>query len=304
MQLGLLTAILPDDPIEKIIDDAAKIGYRCLEVACWPKGQAARRYAGVTHIDVDQLSDARIQELQTYCRQCGVQISALCYYPNPLSPDAEIQKESVAHIKKLIVAAKRLGVSRVNTFIGKDKTKTISENFVLFDAVWPEIIRFAEENQIYIGIENCPMYFTEDEWPGGNNLACTPEIWETMFAKLDSPYFGLNYDPSHLYLQQMDYVKPLYTFRDRIFHVHFKDIRIYRDKLDRCGIFAPPLSYFAPKIPGLGEIDWRAFLSALYDIGYDGPACVEIEDKAFEGSRDQVMKAIAYSYRYLSAFID
>lgn len=303
MQLGLLTAILPDNTIEQVIDYAADVGYRCLEVACWPREKAVRRYSGVTHIDIERLNEDRIQEIQASCNRRGIEISALCYYPNPLSPDPAVRKASTAHIKKLILAAKKMGVRRVNTFIGKDKTKTVAENFALFDAVWPEIIGLAEENQIYIGIENCPMYFTQDEWPGGNNLASTPEIWETMFSKIDSPYFGLNYDPSHLYLQHMDYIKPLYTFRNRIFHVHFKDIKISQEKLDRCGIFAPPLSYLSPKIPGLGGIDWRAFISALYDIGYDGPACVEIEDKAFEGSHEQILKAIAYSYRYLSSFV-
>ena len=304
MKLGLLTAILPDDNFEAVVQYASEVGYRCLEVACWPKEKATRRYAGVTHVDVDALTDARIEEIRACCARYEMEISALCYYPNPLSPDLSVREKSVGHIKKLILAAERLGVPRVNTFIGKDKTKTIDENFVVFREVWPPVIQFAEAHGIRIGIENCPMFFTMDEWPGGNNLASSPAIWEQMFSEIPSAFFGLNYDPSHLYLQQMDYIRPLYTFRDKIFHVHFKDIKIFPEKRDQYGIFAPPLSYLSPKIPGLGEIQWGAFVSALYDIGYDGPACVEIEDKAFEKSHADVETAIRLSYRYMSQFLD
>ena len=89
--------------------------------------------------------------------------------------------------------------------------------------------------------------FSRDQWPGGQNLMTTPAIWRQLFAIADSPYFGLNYDPSHFIWQQIDYIKPLYEFKDKIFHVHFKDIKVYEDKRDQCGIMAYPLDYMSPR---------------------------------------------------------
>ena len=185
----------------------------------------------------------------------------------------EKRAANIAHLKKLIAASRRLGVGMVTTFIGRDQSKTVEENFDLFDQVWPDIIRCAEENQVRIGIENCPMLFGKEQWPGGQNLACTPEIWREMFRRIPSPYFGLNYDPSHFVWQMMDYIKPMYEFRDKIFHVHYKDIKLYRDRLNEVGTMAYPLQYMAPKLPGLGDVKWDEYVSALNDIGYKGYTC-------------------------------
>ena len=181
--------------------------------------------------------------------------------------------------------------------------RTVLRDFPLFDRIWPEIIRFAEENQVRIGIENCPMLFGREQWPGGQNLACTPEIWQEMFRRIPSPYFGLNYYPSHFVWQMMDYISPIYEFKDRIFHVHFKDIKLYPEKLAECGVLAYPLDYMSPKIPGLGDVNWSAFVSALNDIRYNGCAVIEVEDKAFEGSREDILNSIRLSKRYLDNFL-
>lgn len=115
--------------------------------------------------------------------------------------------------------------------------------------------------------------------------------------------FGLNYDPSHFVWQGMDYIQPIYEFQDKMFHIHFKDIKIHKDKLAECGIMDYPLDYIQPKIPGLGDVNWGAFVSALTDIGYDGYACVEVEDRAFEGSREKVEKSLSQSRKYLEQFV-
>jgi len=124
-----------------------------------------------------------------------------------------------------------------------------------------------------------------------------------MFEEIPSDHFGLNYDPSHLVWQQMDYVRPLWEFADRIFHVHAKDVRIDRHKLDDVGILATPLEFHTPKLPGLGEIDWRRFLSVLGDVGYDGPVCIEVEDRAYEGSLAMREAALRQSATYLRSFL-
>ena len=303
MKLGFVSAILPELSFEELVDCAAGLGYRCIEVCCWPVGQAERRYAGVTHIDIDQLDEQRAGEINDYLNSKGVQISGLGYYPNPLDPDQEKRKFYADHIKKVIDASAMLGVNRINTFIGRDKNKCVDDNFETFRQIWPEIIWRAGEKGVKVGIENCPMIFTQDEWPGGNNLATTPAIWRRMFNEINSEHFGLNYDPSHLLWQQMDYIKPLYEFKDKLFHIHLKDAKLYREKLDDVGIMATPLEFHSPKLPGLGDIDWGKFISALNDVRYNGPVCVEVEDKAFENSIEDRKEALLISKRFLSQYL-
>ena len=288
---------------EQVIDTASSLGYRCVELACWPREEASRRYAGVSHLNVAELDDAQIAQIQDYCRVKGVEISSLGYYPNNLDEDLERRRYFHNHLYTVIEASARLGINMVTTFVGRMQTKTIEENFEEFAKVWPAIIKFAEERGVKIAIENCPMLFSRDQWPGGHNIASTPANWRKMFEIIDSPNFGLNYDPSHFVWQQMDYIKPIYEFKDKIFHIHLKDTRIERDRLNDVGIMAYPLQYMTAKIPGLGEINWGRFVSALTDIGFDGPACVEVEDRAFEDSEESVLKSLKLSKRYLEQFI-
>ena len=303
MKLGLQSAILPDLSFEEVIDYAAKVGFECVEVCCWPVGKAIRRYAGVTHIDINSADEAKLDYYRKYAEDRGIQISALGYYPNPLDADKEASDVAVAHIMKLIDASAYMGVNMVTTFIGKDKNKTVEENLEIFEKVWTPIIRHAEEKKVRIAIENCPMLYTVNEWPGGNNLACTPHLWKEMFRRIPSDYFGLNYDPSHPYLLQGDYVRPVYDFKDKIFHIHFKDIKIYPDKLYEYGVFAYPSLWHSPKLPGLGGIDFAAFVSALNDIRYNGDAVIEVEDKAFESCLEDTKEGIERSYRFMRTLI-
>lgn len=303
MKLGFVSAILADYSFEQVIDYASENGFTCVELMCWPKGKAERRYAGVTHLDVDQLDDEKAAAIIEYSKAKGVEISALGYYPNPLDPDLEKREVYGSHIMKLITAAEKLGVGTVTTFIGRDKHKTVEENLELFSKVWAPIVQHAEAHQVRIAIENCPMLFSKDEWPGGLNLATTPAIWRKMFELIPSDHLGLNYDPSHFVWQQMDYIKPLYEFKDKIFHVHYKDIKIYQDKLHQVGTMAYPLEYMSPKLPGLGDVDWGKYVSALTDIGYNGCSCIEVEDKAFESSLEDVKKSLMLSKKYMEQFV-
>ena len=303
MELGFVSAILPELNFEELVDYAADCGYKCIEVCCWPVGKAERRYAGVTHIDVDALDELQAASINSYLKNKGIEISALGYYPNPLDPEEDKSNFYITHIKKVIDASVLLGVHRVNTFIGRDKTRSVDENFEAFRRVWNHLIQYAESKKVKVGIENCPMIFTHDEWPGGNNLATTPAIWRRMFSEIKSDYFGLNYDPSHLLWMQMDYLKPLYEFRDKLFHIHLKDARVYRDKLNDVGIMATPLEFHTPKLPGLGDIDWGKFISTLNDIRYNGPVCVEVEDKTFEGSLEDRKYSLVLCKRFLDQYI-
>jgi len=302
-QLGFVSAILADKSFEEVVDFASANRFACVEMMCWPVGKAERRYAGVTHINVDELNDAQVQHIHRYLQQKNVMISGLGYYPNPLAADEAKALHEIEHIKKIIRAAARLKIPVVNTFVGRDPQQSIDDNFKVFEERFPAIIAEAEKHNIKIGIENCPMFFTGDEWPGGKNLAFSPAIWRRMFEIIPSPNFGLNYDPSHLVWMQMDEVQPLFEFKDRIHHVHLKDVKVYRDKLNEVGILATPLEYHSPKLPGLGDVRWREFFSALTTIGYRGPTCIEVEDKAYEDSEAMVKTSILQSRNYVSQFM-
>jgi sugar phosphate isomerase/epimerase len=300
MQLGFVSAILPDLSLDEVLSFAASTGYSCVELMCWPLGKAERRYAGVTHVDVANLDAARVRDAVA---KAGVAISGLGYYPNPLAPDRAEGGVYIDHIRKVIVAAQALGVGVVNTFIGRDWTRSVDDNWPRFREVWPPLVKFAEDHGVKIGIENCPMLFSRDEWPGGKNLAQSPAIWRQMWDIIPSPSFGLNYDPSHLVWQHMDYLKPIRECGNRIFHVHLKDVRVDRERLDEVGILAHPLQFHTPKIPGLGDIDWGRFFSVLGDTGYRGAVCVEVEDRAFEGSLPLRQASLVQSHAYLKQFV-
>lgn len=303
MKLGLITAICDGMDFEEVVEFAAENGLECLEVACWPQGGAQRRYAGVSHIDAANLTEKKAAEIKQMCTDKGVEISSLAYYPNTMDSDPVKREACIRHLYKLIDASALLDVNMITTFVGRDSKKSVAQNLELLKEIWPPIVQYAEEKGVKIAIENCPMLFTDDEWPGGQNLMTTPAIWRKVFEIIDSPFFGLNYDPSHFVWQQMDYIKPIYEFRDKIFHVHYKDIKIYPEKLADVGIMATPLQYMSPKLPGLGDVDWGKYVSALTDIGYDGYSCIEVEDKAFENSLEDAKKAVILSTKYLRNYV-
>ncbi len=303
MQLGFVSAILPDLTLEEVVSFARASDYECVELMCWPAGKAERRYAGVTHVDVTSLNKRGVEAVLEITAAAGVAISGLGYYPNPLTPDSSEARASIQHIKKVIRASAKLGIGLVNSFIGRDWTRSVEENWPRFLKVWRPLVQFAEDQGVRIAIENCPMAFSADEWPGGKNLATTPSIWRRMFEEIPNLNFGLNYDPSHMIWQHMDEIRPLRDFADRIFHVHAKDVRLDRERLDEVGIMAHPLEFHTPKLPGLGDVNWGRFFSVLGDTGYRGPVCVEVEDRVFEGDLAARKASLRQSASYLRQFL-
>lgn len=302
MKLGFVSAILPDHTLEQVFRFAREAGFSSVELMCWPPGKAERRYAGVTHVDVTDLSPGAIDRIRDLMTIQQVEISGLGYYPNPLSADAAEAEAAASHLRRVIDAAQALGLGVVNSFVGRDPSRSVDDNWPRFLEVWRPLVAHAESRGVKIAIENCPMLFTRDEWPGGKNLATSPAIWRRMFDDIDSPAFGLNYDPSHFVWQGMDYLAPIAEFKDRIFHVHAKDARIDRAALDRHGVLSYPKLWHTPKLPGLGDVRWGAFFAALGDIGYDGHVAIEVEDRAFEGSLAARLQSLAISRRHLIQF--
>ncbi|MFM8251547.1 MAG: sugar phosphate isomerase/epimerase family protein [Planctomycetota bacterium] len=303
MQLGFVSAILPELSLTQVAQLAHDIGYSCVELMCWPPSKAERRYAGVTHLDVSDFSATRASEVLGIMAAAGVQISGLGYYPNPLAPNREEAERAVQHLGRVIAAAGMLGISRVNTFVGRDWNLSVDDNWPRFLDTWAPLVQQAESVGVRIGIENCPMFFTKDEWPGGKNLATSPAIWRRMFDAIPSLSWGLNYDPSHMIWQQMDYLDPIREFAERLVHVHAKDVRLDRHRLNQVGILAHPSLYHTPKLPGMGDVDWGKFFSILTDVGYRGPVCVEVEDRAFEASLLDRQASLRQSYTYLRNYV-
>src|SRR6516165_9570310 len=303
MKLGFVSAILPELTMDEVFAFAAEAGYSSVEVMCWPPGKADRRYAGVSHLDVTDLSASSIAAVSNLLSAHQVAISGLGYYPNPLSSDHAEAEIAASHLRKVIDAAAALKVGLVNSFIGRDPALSVDANWPRFVEIWTPLIAHAESRGVKVAIENCPMLFSADEWPGGKNLATTPAIWRRMFREIPSPNFGLNFDPSHFIWQHMDYVAPLAEFKDRIFHVHAKDARIDRAALDQHGVLSYPKLWHTPKIPGLGDVRWGAFFGALNDAGYGGHVAIEVEDRAFEGPLDSRLDSLEISGRYLRQYI-
>ena len=288
MKLGLLTAPFPRRSLAQVAEWAGGSGFQMLEVACWPaKGGERRRYAGTSHIDVANLDAGKVRE--TLARH-GLEISSLAYYPNNLHPDAAERKAANTHLRKVIDAAAKLGVPTVGTFAGRDQTKNVPDNFREFCKVWPRLVEHAESRGVRIAIENCPMLFSYDEWPGGTNLAATPAAWDEMFSIVDSTSVGLNLDPSHLVWLMIDAERVVRDYAAKIFHVHAKDLEIDRDGLYRNGTLSLGMGWQVPRLPGLGEVRWDRFIAALYQAGYDGVVSVEHEDRTFEGSEELVKR--------------
>lgn len=303
MTLGFVSAILPDLSLDEVLDFASAEGFSCVELMCWPMGKAERRYAGVTHIDVVGFGKEDADLIHEQVASAGVSISGLGYYPNPLTPDRDEAQVYIDHLKQVILAAETLDIGVVNTFIGRDWTRSVDDNWPRFKEVWSPLIGFAGDHGIRIGIENCPMAFSQDEWPGGKNLASSPAIWRRMFEDIPGDNFGLNYDPSHMIWQHMDYLKPIREFAEKLFHVHAKDVRIDKYRLDDVGIMATPLEYHVPKLPGLGDVNWGQFFSVLSDVGYTGPVCIEAEDRAYEATLASRRASLIQSGRFLKQFM-
>lgn len=304
MKLGFVSAILPDLNLEQVLAFARVERFACVEVMCWPVGKADRKFAGVTHVDVAGFTRAQAEDVNALCAKYGVSLSGLGYYPNPLDPDLAAAKRVIGHLKKVILAAEKLGLTNLNTFVGRDWTRNVDDNWPRFLKTWRPLIAFAEDHDIKVGIENCPMLFTGDEWPGGKNLATTPVIWRRMFDDIPSKHFGLNYDPSHFVLQQMDPASPLREFQNKLFHLHAKDVKIRRDRINDVGVFAHPLEWHQPRIPGYGEMDWAGFMSALMETTYRGPVCIEVEDDTFGTTLDGRKRALKVARNTLRPFFE
>ena len=303
MKLGILTAPFPDLPLQQVADWASGAGFAALEIACWPSaGGEKRRYAGTSHLPIEDMTPARASEIVGQLAGKGLSISGLGYYPNPLHADAAHRESVIGHLKKVISAAAMMKVGVVNTFVGGDRTLTVDQNWERAAQIFPPIIAHARENGVTLAFENCPMIFSHDEWPGGHNIAYSPKIWRRIFESWGEAV-GMNFDPSHLVWQMIDPLRFIREFGGRMVHVHAKDLMIDREGLYESGIMSLGMGWQVPRMPGLGDVDWAKTFAGLYRAGYDGPIIIEHEDRNFEGTRDKVERGFLLARDVLSPFI-
>ena len=312
MKIGVMSAAFPNMSLEDLATWAADSGFEMLELACWPAGEGKdRKYGGVVHIDVDALTPGKASEINGMLEEKGLEISSLGYYPNPLHPDLEHREHVIAHLKKVIVGAETLGVGVLGTFVGRtwnaeitgrEWQKDLDYNFEQFMTVWPDLVKFAADHGVRIAIEHCPMLWA-DTWPGGSNLPHSPALIHRMFEAVPDENFGLNLDPSHLVWQHIDYIRFVYDFGDRIFHVHAKDMAIDEEMFYQDGILGCGFRWQIPRLPGQGLIDWRELVAALYDVGYDFVLSIEHEDRNWEGSEDLVKRGFLVAKKALEPYM-
>ena len=303
MKLGFITAPFPATPLEEVADWAAGVGFDFLEVCCWPRGQGeTRRYAGTSHIDVDGLSEARAKEIVDDMSGRGIEIPALGYYPNPLHPDPEHRRQVIDHLKKVITAASYMQVPVVTTFMGADSSKTQADNWADARTIWPEIVGHARDSGVRIALENCPMIFSTDEWPSGQNLAYSPSIWRSIFEEFGET-IGLCFDPSHLVWLMIDIEDAIMEFGKRFYFFQAKDVMIDRRGLYEHGVMSVGIGWQVPRLPGLGDVDWGRVFSALYRVGYDDAISIEHEDRGFEGSDELVKRGFLLARDVLAPYV-
>lgn len=294
MKLGFLTASLPSLPLLRIADWAAAHDFEALEVAVWPRVDS--RPFEASHLDVTSLDAAEAEQITSYLAERHLEISALAYYENNLHPDEAVRKGLHEHLRRCVDAAVLLGCPYVGTFVGRDNSRSVSENVALGNRLLPPLVEYASERGIRLIVENCPMEgWHPDGYPG--NLAYSPELWEWMF----SLGFYLNYDPSHLTFLGIDPVAAIRTCPERIVHAQAKDVEIDARARDRYGFFGRAIQrdnpwnngWYRYRVPGRGDIDWTRIVDTLYQVGFDGVLSVEHEDPVWSGDVERVLGGLA-----------
>ena len=303
MKLGFLTAPFPNTPLSEVAQWAGGNGFESLEIACWPQSRGpARRYAGTSHIDVADLSESRAGEIVDEVASHGLSISGLGFYPNPMHPDRETREAAIAHQKLVIEACAKMKVPFFNTFMGGDSSLHVDANWERALEIWPPIVEHAKAHGVRITIENCPMIFSDDEWPAGNNIAWSPYIWRRIIGEWGDTV-GLNYDPSHLVWLMIDQERFIREFGPSIFHMQAKDVEINRDGLYERGVLSGGIGWQVPRLPGLGEANWARIFAALYRAGYDGDVIIEHEDRDFEKTDELVKRGFLIARDVLRPYI-
>lgn len=260
MQIGILTAPFGGEDLDVVIRFAAEHGFDALEVDSTP---------GSRHIDPSKASGDELEAVKRRVADAGIRISGLAAYMNTTEADPGRRAAVSDHLKRTIDAAQALGVDVVCCMAGmpvpgKNRMKTIEEECV---QVFPPLLDHAKAAGVKLAMEN---------WTATNIMHLGH--WERIFQVLPQENFGLNYDPSHLYWQGIDYLAALDRFKDRIFHTHAKDTEVDEHRLRWYG--NQEGGWWRYVIPGFGKINWGEYIARLRRNGYNGVMSIEHEDGA------------------------
>lgn len=308
MRFGFLTGCLQNMTLEEKMKYAHEVGFTALDVSCWPKDNS-RDYSG-SDIDVENLASDEVEKIKTDQKKYNIAFSSLAYYDNMLHPDPAIRQYFYNHLRAVIKAAGELGTPLVGCFIGKNQNESLVKNFDEFEKIFSKLVTYAENHNVKLMIENCPMPgWQKDGLPG--TISYSPELWDEMFLRIPSDSFGLNFDPSHLDWLQIDYMQALRDYKNRIFHIDAKDMIVDKKKFYNYGIYGKKLNrnhdedlgFWTPVIPGLGDINWSQFYEVMKETGYTGDFSIEHEDRRFSETNQLVKKGLEFSFNYLNPII-
>jgi sugar phosphate isomerase/epimerase len=307
MKIGFLTACLPQIGLEELVKWAAESGFQSLELAAWPVESDRDYQAGqIDAANFDEDNAAKVKELFIHYQ---LTISAMAYYDNNLHPDLKLRQSYIDHLKNVIDTAYLLDVNLVGTFVGGRPDKSPTENIKEIGKVFKDILKYARDKDVKIMIENCPMFnWVQFGLPG--NYAYSPELWDALFNEIPNENFGLNFDPSHLYFLGIDYIQAVKDYSMKIFHAHAKDTKLIPEGRYRYGIPGKQLQtepwksgWWQYRMPGLGKIDWKRFISTLQEYGYDHVLSIEHEDPIWEGSEEKIKTGLKMGQKHLAQFI-
>lgn len=260
MYVGILTGPFAGEPLEHVAAFAGQYSFGGLEVVTGP---------GSKHIDTNTFTAETAEAVKELMEKRALQISSLGAYTNPTDGDPERRKANLETIHRAIDIASLLGVEVVCTLAGlppagKDKYKVIEEDCA---QVFPPLVEYAATKNVKIALEN---------WTATNIQHLGH--WDRIFEVVPHKNFGLNFDPSHLHWQDIDYIEAVDKFADRIFHTHAKDTEIKAHRRRYVGNHGD--GWWRYVIPGLGQIKWGEYIAALRRNGYDGVLSIEHEDDA------------------------
>jgi sugar phosphate isomerase/epimerase len=277
MHVGILTAPLRKQPLVELIPWAAGHGIAALEVDVRPG----------SHLDAGTADDSTIEQLQGLLDQHRMRISSLACYGIIIGGSDEQARQDRRALEQAIRLAPRLGVDTVCTLAGfpvpgKNRARTIAEDLPaalrpLLDLAGQQGVRLALENWFATNIQHL-------------------DHWRALFEALPDAHFGLNFDPSHLDWQGIDVGTAVREFRERIFHVHAKDVVVDPVRLARVGYQGE--GWWRYTLPGYGRIRWGEFITTLRQAGYDGVLSIEHEDAAFPAEEGFIKSA-----RYLNTVV-
>ena len=269
MHIGLLTARFKEKKLTEIIEWAAGAGFRAAEVAS-------------KHIGLDK--SGQDDEVRELLERTGLRFSSIAHYDKDcLNSPERASRELV----KAVSRATDFGTDVVCALSGlplegETKEDSIDERF---KAAFGPAVEEAEKRGVKIAIEN--WFATSFQHF---------ELWDRAFDRVPSGALGLNYDPSHLHWQGIDYIGGVARYAKKIFHVHAKDVTIDRARLRSVGCLAK--GWWRYSIPGQGEVDWGSFVGALRSAGYDGVVSIEHEDRTL-GAEEGFELGLKYLGRFV-----